>query len=356
MSEPIDLDFSHYFEEAAPAAPAPEEACVISLFGDSERAILYAGLNESGGALRVRAAGSNIEESIALVNVRFVRFERLVDIRVREDHFFGLDVRFDAVGRRKPFSITFRDGHVLAGQLYGYCFNTAGLGLYMAEEGAHAQRLFVPKAAVDEFLMGERLGKLLLAHDQVSAAGLEQALDKQRALRSRRIGEILAARQIIDARVLDLAISLQAQKPAAKLGEILVEMGAITETQLADALEEQRRDQDKPLGEILVDMGFAGAEAVKLALAEKQGVPHVALARFPVEPDAVARVPLPLLLKWRALPIHSVTDGLVVAMIDPFDEEALATLRFAAQTRIIPVLASPAEIELALYRLSAKET
>ena len=94
MSELLDLDFSHYFEEAAPAAPVPEEACVISLFGDSERAILYAGLNESGGALRARAAGSNIEESIALVNVRFVRFERLVDIRVREDHFFGLDVRF----------------------------------------------------------------------------------------------------------------------------------------------------------------------------------------------------------------------------------------------------------------------
>lgn len=352
MSEVFDLDFSHYFDESRPAEPVLEEACVISLFGEPEREILYAGLNESGGALRARAAGSSIEESIALLNVRFVRFERQVDIHVREDHFFGLDVRFDTVGRRKPFSITFRDGHVLAGQLYGYCFNAAGIGLYVAEEGPLAQRLFVPRASVDEFLMGERLGKLLLSRDQVSAEGLKQALDTQRALRTRRIGEILAARQIIDARVLDLAISLQAQKPAAKMGEILVEMGAITEAQLADALAQQRRDQEKPLGEIMVEMGFAGAEAVKLALAEKQGVPHVALARFPVEPEAVAMVPLPLLLKWRALPIHRVADGVVVAMIDPFDEAAVATLRFAAQTRIIPVLASPAEIELALYRLS----
>ena len=89
-----------------------------------------------------------------------------------------------------------------------------------------------------------------------------------------------------------------------KIGQVLIDMGAINAAQLEHALEEQVVRRKKPLGEILIDMGLLDNQTVKEALAEKLGVPHVDLARFRIERDALKPIPLKVIREHRVIPLY----------------------------------------------------
>lgn len=85
------------------------------------------------------------------------------------------------------------------------------------------------------------------------------------------------------------------------------------------------------------------------------GYPLVDLARFPIDPAAVQRVPLRLALWSRALPLMLDKERVIVAVDKPARVSRLSTLHALAQVSVVPVLASKAKIMLALARLAQQD-
>jgi hypothetical protein len=94
------------------------------------------------------------------------------------------------------------------------------------------------------------------------------------------------------------AIDRQARMPVVRIGEALVALKMISEDQLTAALEMQKADRSTPLGELLVRSGHVTREHLQLALARKMGYPVVDATAFPVEMEAVRRLPFSVAAAW----------------------------------------------------------
>ncbi|MFN3649038.1 MAG: PCC domain-containing protein [Armatimonadota bacterium] len=79
--------------------------------------------------------------------------------------------------------------------------------------------------------------------------------------------------------------------------------------------------------------------------------PEITLMGRPVDPNAIALVPLSLLRKHACLPVARSADTLVVAMTDPSNPFAIEELREATGLRIQTVAVSAQELMPALQRV-----
>jgi hypothetical protein len=209
---------------------------------------------------------------------------------------------------------------------------------------------YFPVSSVNIFSVGEKLGALLLERGDLTEAGLQAALSRQRELREQLIGGLLVEQRAVSIAELEKAIRAQSTKPIKKLGEVLVHSGVINESQLCRALEEQTRRRNVPLGEILTEMGLIGKDLIREVLAQKLGIPYVDLTRFDIETKAFRAIPTLLMLQNNAIPLYWSGNDLVVAMKDPLDVRAIDALQFASHARIIPVLATKEDIAATLRR------
>ena len=231
-------------------------------------------------------------------------------------------------------------------------------GIYLfapVDTRGSVQRVFVPKCAYERAEIGERIGEVLVAQRAASAAQVGQALAEQQQLRSRRLGEVLLTKQIVDAAELEQAIAEQARMPMVRIGEALIALGFIDQAQLDQALAQQRDDRSVPLGELLVRRGLVTRADLQTALARKMGYPLVDVTQFPAETEALSRLPYAVACRVPALPLLLRSGRLVVAVEDPSRPAVLDELEFAAQTKVVPVLARvnvlPAAIARAYERI-----
>jgi len=135
-----------------------------------------------------------------------------------------------------------------------------------------------------------------------------------------------------------------------KLGEILVEAGLITSDDFEKALFEQKKKSKKKLGEILVDKCLCTEHDIAAALSSQLGIRCVDLKVMPIEPEAVEIIPLRWAKKHSLVPISIEGEVLNVAMVDPFDEEALQDARFASGYRIRPHISTHNDIQWAVKK------
>ena len=216
-------------------------------------------------------------------------------------------------------------------------------------------RCFVPKAAYDKVEIGERIGELLVAQNAATPAQIELAVAEQQQLRSRKLGEILLTKQVVSAEELERAIAEQARMPMVRIGEALIALGFINDAQLEVALSQQREDRSVPLGELLVRRGLVSRADLQTALARKMGYPLVDVTQFAPETEALARLPYAVASRLPALPLLLRGGRLIVAVEDPSRPEVLDDIEFAAQTKLVPVLARasllPAAIAKAYERI-----
>ncbi len=92
------------------------------------------------------------------------------------------------------------------------------------------------------------------------------------------------------------------------------------------------------------------------ASAEAHGMTSVDLVGYPVEPAAVTRIPLPLVLRHRLIGIAVRGDVLVVAISDPDDVVALDDIRAATGMTIEPVVAARSELRKLIDRRKRDES
>ncbi len=140
------------------------------------------------------------------------------------------------------------------------------------------------------------------------------------------------------------------------LGDALVRMGLITSGQLDAMLAVQRRE-GRPLSKQLVQGGFLTEDRLIQVLGEQLGVETVDLSDVSVHErvrelvlPSVAASMLVLPLARRRIGEH---DGLLLAMADPLDDEAVAVVsrRLPDEMKIIRLLAGEGDLRRAVGRV-----
>jgi type IV pilus assembly protein PilB len=134
-----------------------------------------------------------------------------------------------------------------------------------------------------------------------------------------------------------------------KLGEVLVEQGLISAEDLERALVQQSRT-DRLLGRVLLDMGLLKEADLMAALAGQVGYRFVDLAGTTIDPSAAMLIPEAVARRYRAIPIGYEDDRLVVAMADPANLFALDDIRTLTGMEVQPVVATAADIEVAVRK------
>ncbi|MGM0472485.1 MAG: type II secretion system ATPase GspE [Bacillota bacterium] len=132
-----------------------------------------------------------------------------------------------------------------------------------------------------------------------------------------------------------------------RLGDILLEVGFITEEELEEALEKQK-GSDKRLGTVLKEMELVTEQDVMEALEYQLGIPQVDLSKFIIDFDVIQLIPQSLAKRHKAIPIKKEEDTLTVAMADPLDVMAIDDIRVKTGCKVVPVIASEAEIDQAI--------
>ena len=248
----------------------------------------------------------------------------------------------------QPFKIVFNDGGVLEGETLGYRPDEHGLHLFPITRPNHFIQTFYSHQAIDHYKVGDFLGELLLNDGLVSKKDLQQAVDSQKSSRKQPLGEYLLNNAIVSSEDLNKALIRQRSMPSMRLGEILIGEGLVNDEQIEDALNAQKSNRGRPLGEILVDQGIVGRVDIQRSLAKKLGIPFINLQEYQVPPDVVSQVDEEIVRKLQVMPISMFEGGLVVAMENPMNREAMEVLRFHSNLVIEPVMADLEGIEKAI--------
>ncbi|MBA3597383.1 MAG: Flp pilus assembly complex ATPase component TadA [Methylibium sp.] len=250
---------------------------------------------------------------------------------------------------RSRFRLVFKAGAALEGETVGYVETDFGLFLFPPTgDSGRVTRLFVPAEALASRELGPRVGELLVESHAATPEQVAEAADIQSQLRTQKLGDILVTQRIVTPAQLVAAIEQQSKMPMVRIGEALIALGLITQTELDRALEQQKADRGVPIGELLIRLGCVSRTDLQTALARKMGYPIVDAAAFPMESDALRKLPHPTAKRLGALPLLLRDATLVVAMEDPSRRAAIDEIEFASQCKIAPVLASRSEIEAAL--------
>ena len=140
------------------------------------------------------------------------------------------------------------------------------------------------------------------------------------------------------------------------LGATLLKGAFISEAELRTA-QEMAVGSNKKLAEVLLEQGLIDSEVLASVLSLKYGVPVVNLARFDIQPEAIALVPEQVAREHRILPVSVDGDTLTVATDDPHDFRAVNALASLTRKRIVTVIPVGMKLEKAIdgnYKLTSQ--
>jgi general secretion pathway protein E len=140
------------------------------------------------------------------------------------------------------------------------------------------------------------------------------------------------------------------------LGATLLNGAFISEAELKSA-QEIAAKSNKKLTEVLLEEGLIDTEVLASVLSLKYGVPVVNLARFEVQPQAIALVPEQMAREHRILPVSLDGDTLTIATDDPHDFKAVNTIASVTRKRIVTVIPVGMKLDKAIdgnYKLTSQ--
>lgn len=147
----------------------------------------------------------------------------------------------------------------------------------------------------------------------------------------------IAARDWADTPALLLdAVAQQRHRPVLQLGRSILALALLTPQQLEGAL--ARQPDNLPMGEFLVSVGLISRPELEAAIAHKMGCPIVNLPRFPIDPDAVSRLPQRLAMAYRVLPLMLDGNRLLLASDQPLSEDKQRSIQVFTNLGVVPVL------------------
>jgi chromosomal replication initiator protein DnaA len=142
--------------------------------------------------------------------------------------------------------------------------------------------------------------------------------------------------------------------PRNRLGAILVEEGYISVGQLEEAL--KKKDAEGGfLGQALIELRYIDQSTLINFLVKQCKIPHISLADYVVSDNLLEYLPKEICMKYNCLPIDKLGRILTVAMVDPFDTEAIeAITRALPDVRIKPILCNWMDFNALASRILGK--
>jgi len=293
-----------------------------------------------------RIAHIQVPPSRAVMPLRFDMFRRLAlteplaPVEITEtqppDSTFEELIRYRP---RLPYRLELTDGTVREGLTIGQMESDSGVFLFEpVDDEDRVRRLFLPREAYRSLHVGEAIGRVLVEQQAITPEQVELAAREQETMRQRKLGDYLVIKEIVKPEQLLMALEEQQRMPLVRIGEALTALGFISEAQLQDALNKQKNERSVPLGELLVQSGQLTRDNLRVALARKMGYPVVDLAQFPIDADALRRVPLATARKLRIVPLLWRSGTLIIAAEDPSRRATIDELEFSLQCKVVPAL------------------
>jgi type IV pilus assembly protein PilB len=131
---------------------------------------------------------------------------------------------------------------------------------------------------------------------------------------------------------------------------MLVSQGLLSREQLEEVLEIQKQQPQTRLGSLLVELDYVSETQLADLIAEQLNLPCADLSTLEVSPEAIAKVPKDLALKYRCLPWAIDGRQLVLVMADPTDFGAMDAVRFHTGLSVKPVVGAEQEVVAAIQR------
>ncbi len=134
-----------------------------------------------------------------------------------------------------------------------------------------------------------------------------------------------------------------------RLGEVLVETGNITGEQLEYALALQKSSAGrKRLGEVLIESDIITENQLLSALAKRLNIKYVSMSDFPVDLEAVAKIPRAVANKYCLIAVHIDGATLRININDPLDYYALEDIKLISGMQLDVQVCKKAEIVRAI--------
>ena len=211
-------------------------------------------------------------------------------------------------------------------------------------------------AAVDEFTDG--FGKLvdhLLRCGYLTDQQIEYARRVQIKLESSRpLLQVIRELKFITAERIKEA--LQKYPVSMRIGELLVELGHIDVSDLQTALDIQAAEKPRrKLGEILLERARVDEHVLAETLSLQMGVPFVEPEWDSIDRKLFARVPLKWYETHHLAPIRADGMAIIVAFVDPQDQEQLQAARQVFGEKIIAAIACRSAIQEIIMKAQRRE-
>jgi type IV pilus assembly protein PilB len=111
----------------------------------------------------------------------------------------------------------------------------------------------------------------------------------------------------------------------------------------------------RSLRDILINDRLVTETELTEASADAFGIKSVDLVDYPIDPAAMARIPLALVLRHRVLGLSVTEDEIVVGVTDPGDVLAIDDVRAATGLTVRPVVVARSELSKIINRLRREE-
>ncbi|MDX1595131.1 MAG: GspE/PulE family protein [Gammaproteobacteria bacterium] len=149
-----------------------------------------------------------------------------------------------------------------------------------------------------------------------------------------------------------------------RLGDLLIDHELITPAQLEDALKAQREDEEehRPIGEILITSGILSENDLLRALSRHLNVEYINIAEQDyevIDPALSTLLPARTCRRLMVVPLFMLSDQngrhLTLAMADPLDADAIDEVEREADAQVQPVLTTYSAIMSGIETLEAHE-
>src|SRR4051812_27313555 len=143
---------------------------------------------------------------------------------------------------------------------------------------------------------------------------------------------------------------------ARRLGTILVDLGYLDEEKLWNVLEEQKQGGGSELiGKVAVRLGLVKEDQVMKALGEQLGMKVIKLSETTIPAELTDLVNESMATAFKVVPVsqNKKDKSLTVALAEPQNPATLDSIRSFLGVEVKGVIASEADVQLAIERLYA---
>ena len=194
----------------------------------------------------------------------------------------------------------------------------------------------------------KKMGEILLENRLITEQQLDEALELQKMFPGQTIGQLLCRLGFLNES--DLASILEQSGKRQRLSDILIRDRLLTSEQLGNAMAFAKRE-DVPLYRAVLKLRYIDDVELGKIIAGQYDLSFVHIDSLEIDPDLARFINPNYAQRQRLVPISRIGSTLTLAMVYPLKIQELKELEASIRHRIIPVIATEAEIAQSQQRL-----